>query len=165
VPENIEATGEALGLLFAQTLAELADGNVPMPVAGVMRERGADEFNIHVFPDGSLEMAVRQSSKPTVQDAAWLVVTDDDDEQRIEMFLCETPPKDPPFALIVVVWFDDDDDELRISKPSFMVPPDADPTDSSLMDALWDGINRGMSRHDGLQRARIVFGDKSFDER
>lgn len=154
---DIEATGQALGLLFAQTLVQLAAGNVPMPLAGVVREQGAERFDIDVVPDGDLESALRRSAKPEVREAAWLGVTDDDDEQTISMYLCVIPLADPPFSVIVRVPFDDDGDELVVGNPTMMVPEGSNDT---LPDELWPAINRGMSQHDGLRDAPIVFGER-----
>ena len=153
---DIEATGEALGLLFAETLVQLADGKVPLALAGVVREKAADKFSIVAIPEGDLDVALRASAKPDVQDAAWLLVNDGDDEQTIAMHLCTIPLADPPFSVIVVVEFNDDDDDLRVSQPAMLVPEGA--TNEALPETLWKAINRGMSRHDGLRDAPIVFG-------
>jgi hypothetical protein len=155
VTKNVEETGEALGLLFAETLVQIADGNVPLPLSGVVREKGSDKFSIHAVPDGDLDAALRSCAKPEVQDAAWLFVTDDDEEQSIRLMLCAAPAADPPFSVIAVVRFDDDGDELQVSNPTVMVPQGAD---DGIPDAFWPAINRGMTRHEGLLRAPVVFG-------
>jgi hypothetical protein len=159
---DIEATGYALGLLFAVTLVQLGKGVVPAALSGVVRLRGEKKFSVNVIPEGDLDRALRLSANPEVQEAAWLAVMEADDQQLITMHLCAIPIADPPFSAIVVVTFDDDNDTLYVSKPNMMVPQGADDT---VPDQLWSAINRGMSSHDELRDADIVFGDRHFQDR
>ncbi|MFT3694009.1 MAG: hypothetical protein QM831_12770 [Kofleriaceae bacterium] len=157
---DLDRTGEVLGTLFAETLVQLSAGQSPAPLVGIVREQGKDKFDIHIVPDQSLDGALRVSSKPTVQDAAWISVTDRDESQTISMCLCAKPGSIPPFSAIIEVSFDDDDDTLYVSKPEVSVPTGAD---YSIPEQLWPAINRGLSRHPKMPGAPIVFGDDHFD--
>jgi hypothetical protein len=146
------ATGEALGILFANALLELAGGGKPLLV-GMLRTRGQTKFDIVAIPEGEWTMAERESSKPDVQDAAWLVV--DTELAELTMYLIRVPAGGDMFDAIVLVQYDHDDGVLLLSNPEFRVPPDGD---EEIVFTFWEALLEGMSKNPKIETAPIEFG-------
>ena len=149
---DVRATGRMAGLLLAENLVNLADGELPMtsPCGGAGRMRGQAKFGLVHFPEGMTDMVKRWMRRPDLIEAVLIQHREADRELRLMLAGAGTGS----FDLLCAFRYETDGGKVRTSQPGYQLLHVGQET----YDEFIEGVGEGVTQHKRASELDPGFG-------